>query len=413
MADWPWSALGIGETSDKEAIRAAYAARKAELDKAMQISAFARLTEAREKALFLASEMLREAERGHRGPAGRPSVVAPPPIADHAPPPVPPEIALPEAEELDPEDFKPAPADTTALETERPEPEPEPEAGARAQPVSQVPAAEYVDPSFGQPNRIVLRRPESSVRSSRSASKDRTSSGIVVLALLLVAVFALTEFAEYAADRPDPSERVAQDLQDRASPENLAEADRLLIETFGADATVDYVGEREPGLAAGVLGEVVRGDDPRFRLREELRVGILSARVIADRETLIAIDRLYLDWLRAARDLGNGNCREVLSRSFFEGIPQLSGETAVRERQVARDLLDRGWLRPQLEEEEGYTIPEDIAAAVTAETGLSVTEIAQALGDETHPAACDARIAVVEAALADPDEAPTALLRAI
>ncbi|MBY6127239.1 hypothetical protein KUW15_00770 [Qipengyuania aquimaris] len=30
--NWPWSLLGIAETSDKEAIRAAYAARKAELD---------------------------------------------------------------------------------------------------------------------------------------------------------------------------------------------------------------------------------------------------------------------------------------------------------------------------------------------------------------------------------------------
>ena len=386
MADWPWSALGIGETSDKEAIRAAYGARKADLDKAMQISAFARLTEAREKALFLASEMLRAAERGDRGPAGRPSVVAPPPIADLAPLLTPPEIALPE---------------------------PEPEAGAGAQPDFQGPAAEYVDPSFGQPNRIVLRGPESSARSSRSASKDRTSSGIVVLILLLVAVFAFTEFAEYAADRPDPSKRVAQDLQDRASPENLVEADRLLIEVFGDNATVAYVGEREPRLVAGVLGNIMRGNDPQFRLREDLRVGILSARDIADRDTLVAIDTLYLDWLRAARASGDGNCREVLSRSFFEGIPQLSGESAERERQVARDLLDRGWLWRQLQEEEGYTIPEDIAAVVVAETGLSAPEIARALGDETHPAACDARIALVEAALADPDEAPTALLRAI
>jgi murein L,D-transpeptidase YcbB/YkuD len=56
---------------------------------------------------------------------------------------------------------------------------------------------------------------------------------------------------------------------------------------------------------------------------------------------------------------------------------------------------------------------EDIAAIVVAETGLSVTEIARALGDETHPAACDARIAVVAAALGDPDAAPTGLLRAI
>ncbi|MDJ0979553.1 MAG: hypothetical protein QNI87_13580 [Erythrobacter sp.] len=61
---WPWSALGLKETSDRNAIQAAYAARKALLNaQAMRISAFAELTEAREKALFLAAEMRREAKR--------------------------------------------------------------------------------------------------------------------------------------------------------------------------------------------------------------------------------------------------------------------------------------------------------------------------------------------------------------
>ena len=82
MSGWPWSDLGIGETADKEAIRAAFAAKKAALDGSMQISAFARLTEAREKALFLASQLQRAAERGDEGAAGKPSVVAPPPVPD-------------------------------------------------------------------------------------------------------------------------------------------------------------------------------------------------------------------------------------------------------------------------------------------------------------------------------------------
>lgn len=62
--DWAWGALGIARTSDKDAIRAAYDAKRAELDaQAMRISAFAELTEAREKALFIASELLREEQR--------------------------------------------------------------------------------------------------------------------------------------------------------------------------------------------------------------------------------------------------------------------------------------------------------------------------------------------------------------
>ena len=60
---WPWSALGIAETSDKNAIRAAYDAKREALDGGGSISAFADLTAAREKALFFASELQREAGR--------------------------------------------------------------------------------------------------------------------------------------------------------------------------------------------------------------------------------------------------------------------------------------------------------------------------------------------------------------
>lgn len=64
LGRWPWSALGIEKTTDKAAIHAAYAQKRAALDsETMRISAFAELTEAREKALFLASELRRDIER--------------------------------------------------------------------------------------------------------------------------------------------------------------------------------------------------------------------------------------------------------------------------------------------------------------------------------------------------------------
>ncbi|MEL6238414.1 MAG: hypothetical protein AAFQ90_07445, partial [Pseudomonadota bacterium] len=81
---WPWSALGLSETVDREAIHAAYAARRAELDSAnMRISAFAELTEAREKALFFAAEKRREAAR-------QGTVVETPSASAAEPPPAPP-----------------------------------------------------------------------------------------------------------------------------------------------------------------------------------------------------------------------------------------------------------------------------------------------------------------------------------
>ena len=67
--NWPWSALGIAETADKDAIRAAYEVARASLDGSGSISAYADLTAAREKALFLASELQRQAMDSNVDPA--------------------------------------------------------------------------------------------------------------------------------------------------------------------------------------------------------------------------------------------------------------------------------------------------------------------------------------------------------
>jgi hypothetical protein len=106
--DWAWAKLGIASTPDKDAIHAAYAAKRAELDaEAMRISAFAELTEAREKALFLASELQRDAERSGETSASREAEPSEEPVTEEAPP-----INVPEPPQE-------APAE--------PEPEPEPE----------------------------------------------------------------------------------------------------------------------------------------------------------------------------------------------------------------------------------------------------------------------------------------------
>ncbi|MEO0591870.1 MAG: hypothetical protein AAFZ11_15115 [Pseudomonadota bacterium] len=118
---WPWSALGLEETADREAIHVAYARCRAQLDaENMRISAFAELTEAREKALFLAAELRREAQR--RGetvsPAPRPPL-PPPPLPPPPPPPLstpPAPLSMPPAPFLDPVAASPAPLPEPAEE---------------------------------------------------------------------------------------------------------------------------------------------------------------------------------------------------------------------------------------------------------------------------------------------------------
>ena len=110
--EWAWAKLGIASTSDKDAIHAAYAAKRAELDaEAMRISAFAELTEAREKALFLASELQREAERSGNASAADKVEPIEEPLAEEGPTVVVPEL----------------PQEAPAKSEPEPESEPEPD----------------------------------------------------------------------------------------------------------------------------------------------------------------------------------------------------------------------------------------------------------------------------------------------
>lgn len=54
MSAWPWSVLQIGETSDKSAIRRAYATRLKALDVDREMDTYAALRTARDRALALA-----------------------------------------------------------------------------------------------------------------------------------------------------------------------------------------------------------------------------------------------------------------------------------------------------------------------------------------------------------------------
>ncbi|MEO0641920.1 MAG: hypothetical protein AAFY47_00695 [Pseudomonadota bacterium] len=155
-SSWPWSDLGLGETVDREAIHAAYAARRAELDSAnMRISAFAELTEAREKALFFAAEKRREAAR--RGTVVEtPSASAPePPPAPPSPPPLPsPPLSA---------------ASEPVIAENEPEPEPEPEFGPRASPY-RAPMPDPVPP----PIAYTLTLPENAGRAPQTDPQSET-----------------------------------------------------------------------------------------------------------------------------------------------------------------------------------------------------------------------------------------------
>ena len=64
MSGWPWSHLDLKETSDKTAIRRAYASKLKQLDLDQDIAGYAQLRDARDHALHLAATMAQDGASG-------------------------------------------------------------------------------------------------------------------------------------------------------------------------------------------------------------------------------------------------------------------------------------------------------------------------------------------------------------
>ena len=428
MARWPWSELGIEETADKEAIRAAYTDRRAQLDLSMQISAYARLTEAREKALFLASELQRAAVRGDRGIAGAARVVAPPPLPRAAPAPAPPSSEMPEAPEPEAAEIPSLALDPEGDAGDPPEPEPEPVRVAQVYVdptvADEVPAEAY-EAEEGNRYRTFLDDDVDAFKGAAQSAWDGAREGFVASTsegqrawlatywpLLLVGALAYCSFG--GEDEDTYPDRVSYVDEAGSTVEEVAVrlpdiSDAALAELFGDGMSYQGLLAINPGLLASLpagSGETALQDQRAFlrrqmlKIREQLPVG-----------DVIAINRLYLDWLRAGRAAGGDACLEVVSGAFMDGVPVVEDAVLERERAMLRKLAERAGFGHAADEGGSYRLPADLVAAAGRETGLSAEEVARALTDYSDPRNCDVRIALLEAMLSDPSSAPRDIFR--
>jgi hypothetical protein len=137
---------------------------------------------------------------------------------------------------------------------------------------------------------------------------------------------------------------------------------------------------------------------------------MLEARQSLEPADVVAIDEIYLEWLRAAQVLDGGACREVTGRSFYDGVPEVDDQVLDRERQITRRLVESGKLdriEPGLDDAEA---PEWLLGAVAERTDLDQGELAEILSSEVDPRRCAVTIAFLEAALLRPEDVPLELL---
>lgn len=193
---------------------------------------------------------------------------------------------------------------------------------------------------------------------------------------------------------------------------DVASQDALFAELFGQGVDASHVRQKAPGswrllLQGAESSPASQADDAR----EFLRTMIATSRRDVEFAQLVAIDRLYLSWLRQAEE--EGACREVSGLSFFDGVPHMAGAGLDAERAVARQLLDSGELVWREPEGSGFEIPNPLLSCAEQRSGLGAERIIGAFASEAHPDRCRASIALLEAALDDPASVPRDLLAGI
>lgn len=423
---WPWSALGLAETTDREAIHAAYAARKAALDaQVMRVSAFAELSEAREKALFLAAEMRRAVERGEVSPPP-PAPPSPPP-----PPPPPPRKARPPVEIA-------APA---------PEPPPEPEG---------EPAGEWEHAGGYKPE---LDAREDRLLDSLSLDGRRESDEPTIDLPTLeeewrewVERLQLRKFWPFyvfplfflmamcsGGDEDEPSRFVKSepygDYPARAEPLQTApdpairprvidypRANAMAAALFGPDFDYERLERADQPLAWNMVNRMV-DDDPGFAApRGYLRARIVRARHRATPEQALAIAELYLAWLQSAQGEGEGECRNVTNGDFLNGGPAMRDDWISFEQSVAAQLAGAGTFGIRNSEREAQIIKDGANPSALprwaldqafAASGLDKPVFAEALEEISHPARCRVEIALLEALLSRREAVTPAMVAAL
>jgi len=370
MANWPWSELGIRETVDRDEIHAAYRKKIDRLNISSPISAFTRLSEAREKALFLA------AQRGVR-------------TSDPAP-------------------FE-AKANVDPLPeiTEDAKPDSEVDQGA----VGRVLVAKF--PSQG------LESARDGGRLSDLATRlDRLRLVIVLVfgAAYLIfkifnGVFGEARISDWASPRLETREKVMAD------PETRQRLSAILPELFGPGYSIDdLAGDQRmlvASLANGLGGPF--GESDLDNARSNLRTLVVHSRPSMSREMLLDASEVYLVWLKSADRAGDGSCRDVTGHSFYDGLPVLSDTDLDQEQAFLREFArsDAVEFDGDLNNRETPPIPSWAEPQAIAKSGLDAAQLNKALADLTDPNNCKAHIAVLETLLAQPKDAPRDLLEVI
>lgn len=177
-----------------------------------------------------------------------------------------------------------------------------------------------------------------------------------------------------------------------------AKQDAIVRTLFGDEMTMDEVMRRDSAFG--------------WRLKTTIDVSDASPEN-ADAETVVAIGRVYLGWMKAMNVQSGDSCLKISSQQF--GEVDATAEALRTEQTLAARLLRDKELKEvavgRPHQDRTAIIPDAVRGRALEISGLPLERFNAATADRDHPDRCRMTAALLEAALDTPGDVPVELLR--
>ncbi|WP_379548720.1 hypothetical protein ACFCW2_06010 [Qipengyuania sp. DSG2-2] len=374
MSPDPWKILGIGPTSDAYAIHDAYRRKLAKLKLDTPAERYSQLMHAR-------TDALKQAQNAQTGVSDRTEATE--------------TAAVSETNRTD-QSERAFPASPRVVLVGSEDQKPPKDASGPAS--REHPPAFATQPFFDKLDRFRL-----------------YAAGV---GLLLVGIFMLTEVVDDFREGWNDAGAYYDEYEPLPDGPARDRADAAAVQLFGTDVTWRQVEEADPWMAGALVRRVAWDEENDLatsvaEARSSLRLAMLFSRLDLPRSDVVAVNRLYLGWLKTALTQEDGACREVTGRAFFDGIPRMGEEALSKERQLVWRLIRDESLHYTEGEIVPLRFPQDILEAASENSGVGVPALRRSMSEITEPGNCAATIAILEATLDQGEDAPIDLLRGI
>ena len=252
-----------------------------------------------------------------------------------------------------------------------------------------------------------------------SSRNYRWLSRWLVAAIAAILLIQIIRFALSSND-PDPHTAMQPPIVNASDQaRETIVVNRAVAQIFGSDITLDQVRARQPDLAALFAAnrtiarsEAATDDAYVAKVHDLVRERMDKTSRALKGQLMVEVQRVRVDLLRAARKAGPAQCMAFVRTRSLGGDIRLPSAVALRERQLARRMLEARQLGPPPRISRGQSkVSEAIVDQVTDATGLDEVRVRQAMNNEgSDTDQCAVMIALIDAALAAPETDRQAIL---